>query len=160
MVHGPHYSILQVLLGVVWAVVNLLLQNAPDITVQWVKVRAVGWPEVRLPVAGQLLVKPDLYRTGHMRWRRVLMKDIRLLPGHSNFSGFDNGFQDLDVVVSGHPEAIGEEVKGHDVPMTSMGATLVTNSGLLITSERRMWIFLSLVKVSGSSQASNCFLIL
>ena len=28
VVHGPHYSILQLLLGVVWAVVNLL-QNAP-----------------------------------------------------------------------------------------------------------------------------------
>ena len=25
VVHGPHYSILQLLLGVVWAVVNLLL---------------------------------------------------------------------------------------------------------------------------------------
>ena len=34
VVHGPHYSILQLLLGVVWAVVNLLLQNAPDIIVQ------------------------------------------------------------------------------------------------------------------------------
>ena len=52
VVHGPHYSILQLLLGVVWAVVNLLLQNAPDIIVQWVKVRAGGWPEVQWPVAG------------------------------------------------------------------------------------------------------------
>ena len=33
VVHGPHYSILQLLLGVVWVVVNLLLQNAPDIIV-------------------------------------------------------------------------------------------------------------------------------
>ena len=47
VVHGPHYGILQLLLGVVWAVVNLLLQNAPDIIVQWVKVRAGGWPEVQ-----------------------------------------------------------------------------------------------------------------
>ena len=39
VVHGPHYSILQLLLCVVWAVVNLL-QNAPDIIVQWIKVRA------------------------------------------------------------------------------------------------------------------------
>ena len=52
LVHGPHYSILQLLLGVVWAVVNLLLQNAPDIIVQWVKVRAGGWLEVRRPVGG------------------------------------------------------------------------------------------------------------
>ena len=52
LVHGPHYSILQLLLGVVWAVVNLLFQNAPDIIVQWVKVRAGGWPEVQRPVAG------------------------------------------------------------------------------------------------------------
>ena len=51
MVHGPHYSILQLLLGDVWAVVNLL-QNAPEIIVQWVKVRAGGWPEVWRPVAG------------------------------------------------------------------------------------------------------------
>ena len=42
VVHGPHYSILQLLLGVVWAVVNLLFQNTPDIIVQWVKVRAGG----------------------------------------------------------------------------------------------------------------------
>ena len=52
VVHGPHYSILQLLLGVVWAVVNPLLQNAPDIIVQWVKVRAGEWPEVWQPVAG------------------------------------------------------------------------------------------------------------
>ena len=51
VVHGPHYSILQLLLGVVWAVVNLL-QNAPEIIVQWVKVRAGGWLEVWQPVAG------------------------------------------------------------------------------------------------------------
>ena len=43
VVHGPHYSILQLLLG---AVVNLLLQNGLDIIVQWVKVRAGEWPEV------------------------------------------------------------------------------------------------------------------
>ena len=41
VVHGPPYSILQLLFGVVWAIVNLL-QNAPDIIVQWVKVRAGG----------------------------------------------------------------------------------------------------------------------
>ena len=41
VVHGPYYSILQLLLGVVWAVVNLL-QNPPEIIVQWVKVRAGG----------------------------------------------------------------------------------------------------------------------
>ena len=52
VVHGPHYSILQLLLGVVWVVVNLLLQNAPDIVVQWVKVRTGGWPEVWGPVGG------------------------------------------------------------------------------------------------------------
>ena len=52
VVHGPHYSILQLLLGVVWAVVNLLLQNTLDIIVQWVKVRAGGWPEVQQPVVG------------------------------------------------------------------------------------------------------------
>ena len=52
VVHGPHYSILLLLLGVVWAVVNLLFQNAPDIIVQWVNVRAGGWPEVRRPVGG------------------------------------------------------------------------------------------------------------
>ena len=51
VVHGPHYSILHLLLRVVWAIVNLL-QNAPDIIVQWVKVRAGGWPEVQRPVAG------------------------------------------------------------------------------------------------------------
>ena len=34
VVHGPHYSIHQLLLGVVWAVFNLLFQNAPDIIVQ------------------------------------------------------------------------------------------------------------------------------
>ena len=50
VVHGPHYSILQLLLGVVRAVVNFLLQNAPDIIVQWVKVRAGGWPEVWWPM--------------------------------------------------------------------------------------------------------------
>ena len=33
VVHGPHYSIIQLLLGVVWAVVNLFLQNAPDIII-------------------------------------------------------------------------------------------------------------------------------
>ena len=38
--------------------------------------------------------------------------------------------------------------------MTSKGATLVTNLGLLMASERRLWVFLSPVKVSGSSQAS------
>ena len=52
VVHGPHYIILQHLLVVVWAVVNFLLQNAPDIIAQWVKVRAGGWPEVRQPVGG------------------------------------------------------------------------------------------------------------
>ena len=46
VVHGPRYSILQLVLGVVWAVFNLL-QNAPDIIVQWVKVRAGGWPKIR-----------------------------------------------------------------------------------------------------------------
>ena len=51
VVHGPHYSILQLLLCVVWTVVNLL-QNASDIIVQWIKVRAGRWPEVRRPVAG------------------------------------------------------------------------------------------------------------
>ena len=51
MVHGPHYSILQLLLGVIWVVVNLL-QNAPDIIVQWVKFRAGRWPEVWRTVAG------------------------------------------------------------------------------------------------------------
>ena len=51
VVHGPHYSILQLLLGVVWTLVNLL-QNAPDIIVQWVKVRAGVWPEVWRQVAG------------------------------------------------------------------------------------------------------------
>ena len=51
VVHGPHYSILQLLLGFVWAVVNLL-QNSLDIIVQWVKVRAGGWPEVWQPVGG------------------------------------------------------------------------------------------------------------
>ena len=44
----PHYGILQLLLGVV----NLLLQNAPDIIVQWIKVRAGGWPEIRQPWQG------------------------------------------------------------------------------------------------------------
>ena len=34
VVHGPHYSILQLLLGFVWAVVNLLVQNTQDIIVQ------------------------------------------------------------------------------------------------------------------------------
>ena len=32
VVHGTHYSIFQLLLGVVWVVVNLL-QNTPDIIV-------------------------------------------------------------------------------------------------------------------------------
>ena len=50
VVHGPHYSILLLLIGVLWAVVKLLLQTTPDIVVQWVNVKAGGWPEVRRPV--------------------------------------------------------------------------------------------------------------
>ena len=52
VVHSPHNSILQLLLGVLWEIVNLLLQNTPDIIVQWVMVRTGGWPEVRRPAAG------------------------------------------------------------------------------------------------------------
>ena len=93
-----------------------------------------------------------------MCWHRVLLKDIQPLASHSNHPGLDHSFQDPDVVVSGHPEAIGEEVWGHDVFMMSKGATLVMNLGLLMASECRLWVFLSPVKVSGSSQA--CFKLL
>ena len=67
-----------------------------------------------------------------MRWRRVLSKDIQPHAGHSNHAGLGHGFQGLNVVVSGHSEAIGKKVNGYDVSMTSKGTTLVTNSGLLM----------------------------
>ena len=99
-----------------------------------------------------------------MRWRRVLLKEIRPLPGHSNHSGLDHVFQDLDVVVSGHPEAIGKEVRGHlhdvydrdfsdqlgapDSIRTSVVSFSLSSEGLrVITSFKLLFIFINKVLV-------------
>ena len=71
---------------------------------------------------GVAAVQPGLGHTGHMHWCRVLLKDIQPLASHFNHSGLDHGFQDLDVVISCHPEALREEVKGHDISITRHGA--------------------------------------
>ena len=72
-----------------------------------------------LAASGRVVaVQSGLGRMNHMCWRKVLLKDIRPLTGHSNHPGLDHAFQDLYIVVSSHPEALGEEIREYDVSIT------------------------------------------
>ena len=101
--------------------INLHLNNAPHILVQWIKIWIVRWLNFRDDVVVLIINYPFLRSFSFVGWSRVMLKDMRPTTGYTINPGFVNCFSNLNVSSSIYSKTLWKKCGG--ITCTSLRTT-------------------------------------